>query len=107
MLTFGITLMVASIVVGILALTSAALMASPARSAGRRAGRRARTLMARRHGPSGRAAAGEREPHPRAERGAAAYASDEDPPRWLLVLTMISGAGLLLGLLMVMIASIL
>ncbi len=42
-----------------------------------------------------------------ADRDATAYAAEaEQPPRWVLALAIASGAGLMLGLLMVMIASI-
>jgi len=104
-LTLGITIMVASIVMGMLALASVALMSSPARSAGRRARTGARTALARTQSLFDHGAAGDGEPY-RAERSAPAHAADEDPPRWVLSLAILSGAGLVLGLLMVMIASI-
>lgn len=107
MLTLGITIMVVSIVIGILALSSVALMSSLARSAGRRARTGARTALARTQGLFDHGAAGEGEPYHRAERSSAtAHAVGEDPPRWVLSLAILSGAGLVLGLLMVMVASI-
>ncbi len=88
MLPAGIIIMVASIVVGVIALTSAALMSSRARSAGRRT----RTAM----GLSGEE-----------EEGARAYIPEaEYVSRWVLLLAILSGVGLVLGMLMVMIASI-
>jgi len=98
MLTVGITLMVASIVVGIVTLVLAALMTSSARSAGRRA-RTAVGRSGRAHDPSHHDVFGS------AERSQPAEA--EEPPRWVLALTLFSGAGLVLGLLLVMIPSIL
>ncbi len=87
MLAFGITIMVVSVVVGVIALTSVALTSSAARSAGRGI----RTAMAL------------SEP----EEDALPYAAEaEHAPRWVLALLILSGVGLLLGLLMVMIASI-
>ncbi len=94
MLPVGITIMVVSIVIGVIALTVAALTSSVARSAGRRT----RTAMAL-SDPE------EDPPHP-AEQEAPAYAEPEDAPRWMLVLAILSGAGLVLGLLIVMVASI-
>jgi len=102
MLTLGITIMVASIVIGIVTLTSVALISSPARSTGRRV----RTAIARRRGLLDPAGAGQRAHRDRGEGGANAYAAGEEPPRWVLALAILSGAGLVLGLLMVMIASI-
>jgi len=169
MLPVGIAIMVASIVIGIVALTLVALTSSTARSAGRatrtamyppgqqeaapyydRAGERAPRYEAdaayqpaeadapyqpaeadaayqpaeadapyqpaeqetpqyvldsppERDGP--RAEQDVRD-HP-AERQASAYATEpEDAPRWALALMALSGGGLLLGLLIVMIASI-
>ncbi len=159
MLPVGIAIMVASIVIGIVALTLVALTSSTARSAGRAT----RTAM---YPPGQQEAApyydraGERAPRyeadaayqpaegdapyypaeadapypaeqetpqyvldspperdgPRAEqdvrdhsaeRQAPAYATEpEDAPRWALALMALSGGGLLLGLLIVMIASI-
>lgn len=87
MLTVGIVVMVTSLVVGALALAAAGLSSSAARSAGRRA----RTAMAL-SDPEDEAAPGPSEP--------------EQPPRWLFALLILAGAGLLLGTLMVMIASI-
>ena len=96
MLTAGITLMVVSIVVGVITLICAALMSSP----GRAAGRRARTTVirsARRGAPSYNELFGSTQRDQR---------SEEDPPGWILGLMIISGAGLVLGLLLVMIPSI-
>lgn len=107
MLTLGIAIMVVSIVIGILALTSVALLSSPARSAGRRARTGARNALVRTQGLFDRGAAGEGQGQPyRAERSASAHAAGEDPPRWVLALAILSGAGLVLGLLLVMLASI-
>ncbi len=103
MLTLGITIMVASIVIGIVALVSVALMSSGARSAGRRA----RTAITRKRGPFDHATAQEGASYHRPERAATPYAAaGEYPPRWVLALAILSGAGLVLGLLMAMIASI-
>ncbi|MDQ3607352.1 MAG: hypothetical protein M3459_00390 [Actinomycetota bacterium] len=99
MLTVGITLMVASIVVGVLALASVALLSSPARSAGRRA--RSAVTRTDRGEPSHRDVFGSAEQDVRSHPAEA-----EEPPRWVLALTMLSGAGLVLGLLLVMIPSI-
>ena len=85
MLPAGIIIMVASIVVGVIALTSAALMSSRARSAGRRT----RTAMGLSNQEEG------------------AYVPEaEYVSRWVLVLAILEGVGLALGMLMVMIASI-
>ncbi len=99
MLTAGIILMIASIVAGIITLTSVALMSSAARSAGRRA----RTAVTR----------SDRDDQPHqdlfgsAKRDTRSHPGEaEDPPRWVLALTALSGGGLVLGLLLVMIASI-
>lgn len=87
MLPVGITIMVAAVVLGVLALTAVALTSPAARSAGRGI----RTAMAL------------SEP----EENALAYAVEaEDVPRWALALVILSSAGLVLGMLMVMIASI-
>jgi len=101
MLTVGITLMLASIVVGVITLVSVALLSSPARSAGRRA-RSMVSRSARQRDPSfqdvfGSAAQRDVRSHP---------AEAEEPPRWVLALTLLCGAGLVLGLLLVMIPSI-
>jgi hypothetical protein len=99
-LTVGITLMAASIVVGIIALTSVGLMSPAARSAGSRA-RAAVTRSDRRDDPSYHELFGS------AERDARSRPAEaEEPPRWILALTMLSGGGLVLGLLLVMIPSI-
>lgn len=90
MLPVGITLMVASIVVGVVALTLVALTSSWARSAARRT----RTAMALSDEE-------EADRYPRPHAGEAA-----DAPRWAIAMMMISGAGLVLGLLMVMIGSL-
>jgi hypothetical protein len=100
MLTAGIILMIASIVAGIITLTSVALMSSAARSAGRRA----RTAVTRSdrddqpHQDLFGSAKRDTRSHPWEEAG--------EPPRWVLALTALSGGGLVLGLLLVMIASI-
>jgi len=87
MLAFGITIMVVSVGVGVITLTAVALTSPAARSAGRGI----RTAMAL------------SEP----EENALAYAVEaEDVPRWALALVLLSSAGLVLGMLMVMIASI-
>jgi len=88
MLTAGILVMVVSIAVGALALALSAVRSPTARSAGRQA----RTAMAGREAGDGPAPASPRE--------------TDEPPRWLLAAAVVSGAGLVLGLLMVMIASI-
>jgi hypothetical protein len=100
MLTVGIILMIASIVVGVITLTSVAFMSSAARSAGRRA-RTAMTRSGRGNDPSHREVFGSAQGD--AHSGPA---EAQEPPRWILVLTMLSGGGLVLGLLLVMIPSI-
>jgi hypothetical protein len=147
--------MVASIVIGIVALTLVALTSSTARSAGRRtrtamypsgeevyaptrerssypqaevpyqpaeqeapyypaqqdvrdypAEQEAPYYPAQQDAPHEPAAPQDVRDHP-AERQASAYATaPEDAPRWALALMALSGGGLLLGLLIVMIASI-
>jgi hypothetical protein len=114
MLGIGIAIMIASVVVGVIGLTLMALTSSGARSAGRRT-RVAMALSDPEQADS--------KPNPLVEdeayyRGDAPYqpaaedppypgeAEGEDAPRWVLALAIISGAGLMLGLLMVMIASI-
>ena len=87
MLSIGIIVMVGSVVVGVIALSWVVLTSSGARDAGRRV----RIAMAL-SDPEGEV------------RPAATEA--EEPPRWILALLILSGAGLVLGLLMVMIASI-
>ncbi len=99
MLTVGITLMVASVVVGVVTLIAVALMSSPARAAGRRA-RTAVTRSARKDDLSHHDLFGP------AEQDRRSHAAEEEPPRWVLGLTVLSGAGLVLGLLFVMIPSI-
>lgn len=100
MLTAGITLMVVSVVVGVITLISAALMSSP----GRAAGRRARTTVSRsvRRGgaPSHQELFGSTKGDRRSGQG------EDDAPGWVLGLMVISGAGLVLGLLLVMLPSI-
>lgn len=91
MLTAGILVMVASVVVGLLILTFVAITSSKARSAGRRT----RTAMAL-----------DSRDEARVERSDAAYAEEPEQPGWLTMLGILSGVGLVLGLLMVMIASI-
>ena len=99
MLTVGITLMIVSVVVGVITLISVALMSSPARTAGRRA-RTTVSRSARRSSPSYQevfgSTKGDRRSHP----------EDQDAPGWVLGLMIISGGGLVLGLLLVMIPSI-
>ena len=129
MLTVGITIMVAAIAVGATALSLAALMSSSARSAGSRT-RIAMGLSPQTdHAPDlHRAGEGapyyeEDAPGQAAEGDAAYYEEDapyepaeadapaserevEGPPRLVLALAILSGAGLVLGLFTVMIASI-
>jgi len=146
MLPVGIAIMVASIVIGIVALTLVALTSSTARSAGRRtrtamypsgeevyaptrerssyphaevpyqpaeqeapyypAQQDVRDYPAEQEAPHEPAAPQDVLDHP-AERQAPAYATEpEDAPRWALALMALSGGGLLVGLLIVMIASI-
>ncbi len=88
MLTAGIAIMVASIVLGVIALTAAALTAPATRSAGRRT----RTAMA--------LSDEEEEALPPATE-------PRESPRWMLMLAILSAGGLVLGLLLVMIASLL
>ena len=113
MLTAGILIMVASIVVGVLALTLVAVMSPGARSAARRT----RTAMglsrpdadAPDYGPAGEGVVyyEDEEPPPPAGQGVPAVASVAEPvAEWVIVLVVGAGAGLMLGLLMVMIASI-
>ena len=99
MLTAGITLMVASVVVGVITLIATALTSSP----GRAAGRRARTTVSR---SVRRGAPSHQELFGSTERDRRSNPAEEDPPGWVLGLMVISGAGLVLGLLLVMIPSI-
>ncbi len=107
--------MVVSIVLGVIALTLAALMSSTARSAGRRT----RTAMALSDPPQQQApdydpVTGEAYEYDPVTGEAYEYEEErsydvgdaESPPRSVLALAILSGAGLLLGLLVVMIASI-
>lgn len=99
MLTVGIALMVVSVVVGVITLISAALMSSP----GRAAGRRARTTVSRsvrRGTPSHQELFGSTGRDRRSDQ------AEDDPPGWVLGLMVISGGGLVLGLLLVMLPSI-
>ena len=93
MLTVGIVIMVLSIVLGVVALTSLALMSSGGRAA---RGRVSTTL-----------ALSDRRPdasyYP-VEQEVPAYATEE-PPRWVLTLALVSAGGLVLGLFIVMIGS--
>ncbi|MCP9490545.1 MAG: hypothetical protein MSC31_11805 [Solirubrobacteraceae bacterium MAG38_C4-C5] len=100
MLTVGITLMVASVVVGVITLVSVALISSPSRSAGRRA-RTAVTRSGAGNDPSNRDVFGSVEQDVRSQPAEA-----QEPPRWVLALALLSAAGLVLGLLLVMIPSI-
>ena len=93
MLPVGITIMVAAVVLGVLALTAVALTSSAARSAGRGV-REAMALS----DPEDDALY-----HDQAAQGAT---EAEDVPRWALALLILAGASLVLGLLLVMIASI-
>ncbi|MGI8727575.1 MAG: hypothetical protein ACR2K6_07850 [Solirubrobacterales bacterium] len=93
--------MAASIVVGVITLASVALLSSAARSAGRRA-RTAVTRSDRKGAPSYHELFGSAEPDVRSHPWEAG-----EPPRWVLALTVLSGGGLVLGLLLVMIPSIL
>ena len=99
MLTVGITLMVVSVVVGVITLVSVALMSSTARTAARRA----RTTVSRSGGKDG---SSHQDRFRSTERDGRSEPAEEEPPRWVLGLTIISGAGLVLGLLLVMIPSI-
>lgn len=99
MLTVGITLMVASVVVGVITLLLVALMSSPARSAARRA----RTRVSR---SAGRGAPSYQEVFGSTVADRRSDPAQEEPPRWVLGLAILSGAGLVLGLLLVMIPSI-
>lgn len=106
MLTAGIVLIAASVVVGALALTLAALMSSPARSA---VGRARRGVGARRAKEDRRyhelfgPAEGQRAPQRRASSSAQ---EAQEPPRWVVGLAGLAGAGLVLGLVLVMIPSV-
>jgi hypothetical protein len=169
MLPFGIAIMVASVAVGVIALTLVAVMSPAARSAGRRTriamalsdeedapgANRTRETAARHRTTEADAPYYPEEegtpyyaeeqagpcdpvegdgPHPPATQGAARYPAEEaataypadrdtrdypaeqdtssyateiaDAPRWVIVSVIMSGVGLLIGLLMVMIASI-
>ena len=122
MLTAGIIVMVASVLVGVIALTLVTLMSSAARSAGRRT----RTAMALSdpeddapdYDPAAEGGAyyPEDAPYESGEEDADSYPAElyaptlaaevEQAPRWIFALAVLSGAGLVLGLLLVMIASI-
>lgn len=122
MLPVGIGVMVASIVIGLIALVLVAVTSSTARSAGRRT-RTAMGLSAQEEDAFVQDPSGEGPYHPAADdpyqpvEGEQPYfppeqdvppggAELQDAPRWVLAMVILSGGGLVLGLLMVMIASI-
>ncbi|MDQ3587925.1 MAG: hypothetical protein M3433_03735 [Actinomycetota bacterium] len=106
MLTAGIAIMVMSVVVGVIVLTYAALMYSPARDVGRRVSTAMAITDHRQDAPS--YPRGHNAPSYPAEQNAPAYAAQaEDAPRWVLALAGLSAAGLVLGLLITMVASLL
>ena len=93
MLTVGIVLMVLSVVAGVIAGASLALMSSGARATGGRV----RTAMV----PGGRE---QDAPYYPSERDVPPYGTEE-PPGWVLKLALVSAGGLVLGLFVVMIGS--
>ncbi len=133
MLTVGIAIMVISVVLGVIALTLVAVTSSTARSTGRSirfamalsdeperttpsyARPRGGVTSHEQEAPYGPAEeqdapyrpAAEQEPYYPAEEEPGPLAAEiQDAPRWVLAMTIISGAGLVLGMLMVMVASI-
>ena len=96
MLPLGIAIMVASVAVGVIALTLVAVMSPAARSAGRRT-RIAMALSDEEDAPAANRTRETAAPH---------RTTEADAPRWVIVSVIMSGVGLLIGLLMVMIASI-
>ena len=106
MLTVGIALMALSVVLGVAAMAVAALMSSTARSVGSRV-RRPMALQGRgqgapyQPGPDRAEAA-----YPQQAEGAAAYLPPEEgAARSVVLLATLSGGGLVLGLVIVMIGS--
>ncbi len=133
MLTVGIAIMVISVVLGVIALTLVAVTSSTARSTGRsirfamaRSDEPERAAPSYERGRGGAVSyeqeapygpaeeqdapyrpAAEQEPYYPAEEEPGPLAAEiQDAPRWVLAMTILSGAGLVLGMLMVSIASI-
>ena len=133
MLTVGIAIMVTSVVLGVIALTLVAVTSSTARSTGRSirfamalsdeperttpsyARPRGGVTSHEQEAPYGPAEeqdapyrpAAEQEPYYPAEEEPGPLAAEiQDAPRWVLAMTILSGAGLVLGMLIVMVASI-
>jgi len=105
MLTVGIAIMVTSMVAGLGALTFLALKSSPARAAGRRVG----ATLAVSNQPQGAPpyTAQQDEGYYPGEQNAPPYTAEAEPPPLVLTLAAGSAAGLVLGLLLVMIGSML
>jgi len=105
MLTVGIAIMVTSVVAGLGALTFLALKSSPARAAGRRVGA---TLAVSNQQPGAPYHPAQQDVgYYRGEQNAPPYTAEAEPPPLVLTLAAGSAAGLLLGLLLVMIGSML
>lgn len=106
MLTVGIVLMVASVVACVGALTFLALKSSPARAAGRRVSTTLAPSAQQQGAPYYYSAQQDVRYHP-GEQDAPAYTAEAEPPPLVLTLAVGSVAGLVLGLLLVMIGSML
>lgn len=97
--------MLMSVLFGVIVLTYAAVMYSPARDVGRRVGTAMAITDYRQEAPP---YPGEQKPSYPGEQNAPAYvAQAQEPPRWVLALAGLSAAGLVLGLLIAMVASLL
>ncbi|MDQ3719895.1 MAG: hypothetical protein M3350_03810 [Actinomycetota bacterium] len=107
MLTLGIVIMVASVVAGVGALTFLALKSSPARTAGRRVSTTLVPSESQQEAPYYPAAQNVRYGYTGAQTAPAQAAEAEEPPPWVLKLSLGSAAGLVLGLLLVMIGAML
>ena len=103
MLTVGIVIMVLSIVLGVVALTSLALMSSGGRAA---RGRVSTTLALSDRRPGGSYHPGDASYYSPEEDAPVSATAADQPPQWVLVLAIASAAGLVLGLLLAMLASI-
>ncbi len=106
MLTVGIVLMALSVVLGVAAIAVAALMSSTARSLGGRV-RKPLAVEGQGQGAASQQAPGRAQAaYPQQEEGAAAYLPQEEgAARSVVLLATLSGGGLVLGLVIVMIGS--
>ncbi len=107
MLTVGIAIMVLSVLAGVGALTFLALKSSSARSAGRRVSTTLVPPGQQQEAPYHAAAQGVRHGQPAGQNAPTRAAEAEEPPPWVLTVSIGSVVGLVLGLLLVMIGSLL